>query len=92
MEMGRHKKLPDGMPYFRLTIGEPVPRKFWDFAKRRIGELATYYEMSKRPVLDLLANAYHLGMTDAVDAMNTVNRENAERETFIDTWKEEFGK
>ena len=67
--MTRSKRV-DGIPYFNLGGSIRIDKKFMVFVRRRIGGLANF-DQSHRPFISLLANAYVLGMKDAVDAIES---------------------
>lgn len=61
-----------GYPYYKL---EPratwkIPRDVVDIARRRVGGLITFDQVTRRKLIDILANAYLLGLLDAADVSN----------------------
>jgi len=62
-------KKDDGFPYYRLVdTGNYPSKEIKDFVKRRVGGLAEHSQC-QRPLIDLLANAYVLGMQDTLDLL-----------------------
>ena len=61
------KIAPTGHPHYEGGELEAISREHADFCSRRVGFLATFQE-AHRPLLELLANAYWLGVQDAVEA------------------------
>ena len=59
-------KHEEGHPHYKTGRDLKISREQRDFARRRIGGLATFGE-SHRPSIDLLANAYVLGLKDAIE-------------------------
>lgn len=66
MKRGPKPKGPEGHPYYALGGLEAVTREQADFCARRVGGLLTFSE-AHRPLKELLANAYWLGLQDAVE-------------------------
>lgn len=67
--MPRRKRLL-AYPYYEL---EPhpswkIPKEIVDLARRRTGGLLSYRQAS-RPLYDILANAYLLGVADSIDIL-----------------------
>ena len=56
---------PDGHPFYRLTGMVQVTAEQRDFMRRRIGGLLSF-STGSTPLIDLLANAYMIGVEDAV--------------------------
>jgi len=56
-------------PYYVLGGQIPVSREALDFCRRRVGGLTAWGGVSTRPLIDLLANAYVLGLADAAEAL-----------------------
>lgn len=57
----------DGHPYYETHGMTKVTREQADFCRRRVGGLLDWTGASSIPIADLLANAYFLGMKDAVE-------------------------
>ena len=68
MKRGPKPKGPPGHPYYELGGTVRVTREMHDLAKRRVGGLTAWSEVSCRSLSDLLANAYLLGLQDAADS------------------------
>ena len=69
-------KKHDEYPFYRLEARQSmkVPEALVDLARRRVGGLVSF-DQSRRSLIDILANAYLIGMDDAVDVLNeTVDR------------------
>jgi hypothetical protein len=64
--MTRRTDREAGVPYYALGGLEAVPKEQADLCERRVGGLATWQE-SRRPLRELLANAYWLGCQDTVE-------------------------
>lgn len=56
----------NGHPYYELGGQMKIGRKQADFCRRRVGGLLTLMELH-RPLPELLANAYALGLADAAE-------------------------
>lgn len=55
-----------GHPYYRLSLGDKIPRVFYGLIKRRVGGLVSF-STGHKPLIYLLANAYYLGFKDAIE-------------------------
>ena len=67
MKRGPKPKGNEGHPYYDLGGLEPIDREHADFCERRVGGLLAFSE-AHRPLKELLANAYWLGLQDTVEA------------------------
>lgn len=67
-------------PFYRLEArpSMKVPKALVDLARRRVGGLVSF-DQSRRSLRDILANAYLIGMADAMEVLNeTVDRKDQE--------------
>lgn len=58
-------------PYYELGGHTAVTPAQRDFCQRRVGGLTEWCETSSRPLVDLLANAYFLGLSDATETFSS---------------------
>ena len=71
---GPKPKGETGHPYYTLAPGnQAVSLEQRDFMRRRIGGLLNYADLTTRPMIDLLANAYLFGLEDATEHL-TIKR------------------
>lgn len=69
--MKRGPKPAGGMPFYDLGGMIQVTAEQRDLMRRRVGGLTQWSEASTRSLVDLLTNAYLLGLTDAADVIFT---------------------
>jgi hypothetical protein len=56
-----------GHPFYELRGQLPVTREQVEFCRRRVGGLLNYGDLSSVMLIDLLGNAYALGLADATE-------------------------